>query len=207
MTDDFEILSFKVIIIGNSKVGKTSILNRFIYNSYKEDILSTTGINFADKKITLQNGKSITLKLFDTAGQERFRALSKSYFRNVDAALFVFAANNENSFQDIREWITIFMNCHTGKKDIPLYLVENKNDLEKMVDEKLINNILEEYNFKFKSTCAKSDKDNSINELFHELSEILYKNSDHNNSNKKQKCIQLKIKQKKYKIECCRGDT
>ena len=125
--------SFKIIILGNSDVGKTSILQRFIFNTFSESILSTIGINSTDKVITLENGKNINLKLFDTAGQEKYRSVSKSYFRNTDGVLFVYAVNDLKSFEDIKNWINLFMENHNGKKNIPLYLIENKNDMDRNV--------------------------------------------------------------------------
>ena len=100
MNDKIE-ASFKIITIGNSGVGKTSIFQRFIYDTFDENLLSTTVINYTSKNISLSNGKIIQLKLFDTAGQERFYSLSKSYFRNADAVLFVNSANDIQSFENI----------------------------------------------------------------------------------------------------------
>ena len=199
-------LSFKIIIIGNSGVGKTSLLQRFIFNTFNENLLSTIGLNSTDKIITLENGKKINLKLFDTAGQEKFRSISRSYFRNVDGVLFVYAVNDLESFENIKDWIKLFMENHNGKKDIPLYLIENKNDLDRRVEEHLIDDFLNEYNFGFKSTSAKLNDDNAINELFQELSESLYNN--YKQSNKNTQIIKLMHYDKpKRKLFCICGDT
>ena len=173
MNDKIEI-SFRIITIGNSGVGKTSIFARFLYDIFEQNLLSTIGINYSCKNINLNNGKKIQLKLFDTVGQERFNSLSKSYFRNADAVLFVYAANDIKSFENIIDWIKTYLNNCNNKKDIPLYLIENKNDLNREIEENLIDDFLNEYNFKFKSISAKLNEDNSINELFMELSELLY---------------------------------
>ena len=138
------VASFKIIIIGNSGVGKTSILERFILDKFDESLLSTIGINFSEKVILLENSKKIKLKLYDTAGQEKFDSISKSYFRNADGVLFVYAVNDLNSFQNIKNWIELFMENHNGKKNIPLYLIENKNDLDRKVEEYLIDEFLNE---------------------------------------------------------------
>ena len=149
--------------------------------------------------------KNIQLKLFDTAGQERFNSLSKSYFRNADAVLFVYAANDIRSFENIKDWIKTYLNNCNNKKDIPLYLIENKNDLNREIEENLIDDFLNEYNFKFKSISAKLNEDNSINELFMELSELLY--NIYENSEKgqnTQKSIKLIQKKKPKKpLENC----
>ena len=187
--------SFKIIIIGNSGVGKTSLLQRFLYNTFNETMFSTLGINTTNKEITLKNGKTILLKLFDTAGQERFRSLSRAFFRNVDGVLFVYAINDLKSFENISDWIKIFLENHNGKKDIPLYLVENKNDLERNVEKESIDEFLKQYNFRFKSVSAKLNEGNSINGLFLELSEIL------GNNYKEPEAGQKRITIKDYKVK------
>ena len=194
------VASFKIIIIGNSGVGKTSILERFILDKFDESLLSTIGINFSEKVILLENSKKIKLKLYDTAGQEKFNSISKSYFRNADGVLFVYAVNDLNSFQNIKNWIELFMENHNGKKNIPLYLIENKNDLDRKVEEYLIDEFLNEYKFEFKSTSAKLNDGNTINELFQELSELLYKN--YNLSENKQNIFNIH-KKKEYKKNSC----
>ena len=201
MKEDDEIISFKIITIGNCGVGKTSILQRFIEGTFNEDLMPTFGMNYKIKINTLKNGKKIQLKLFDTAGQEKYRSLSKSFFKNVDGVLFVYALNDKNSFDNIKHWIKTFIDNHNGKKDIPLYLIENKNDLEKEVNKELVNDfLLENINFKFKSISAKLNKDNSINELFQEISEILYIDyKESGKENRKQKIIKIENYSEKYK--------
>ena len=199
-------VSFKVITIGNSGVGKTSILERFVYNRFNENTMSTVGLNNITKNITLKNGDIIQLKLFDTAGQEKFHSLSKSYFRNTDAVLFVYAINDRLSFEDINNWVELFENDNYAK--IPLFLVENKNDLyNREVDQNSIYDFLEKNKkFIFKSISA-AKNDNSINELFQELGELLYKNyKDSGIEKKTQKKIQINLKESKKKGGCCTKD-
>ena len=182
--------TFKIILIGNSGVGKTSILQRYIFDSFYDNMLSTIGLSSKNKEITLKNGKTIMLQLFDTAGQERFHSLSRSYFRNTNAVLFVYAVNDKKSFENIRDWIKIFMENHNGKKDILFYLIENKNDLNREIEENLIDDFLNEYNFGFKSVSAKLNEENIINELFQEISELLFQKFK-NNSNYQKSFLQL----------------
>ena len=105
-------LSFQIITLGNPGVGKTSIIHRYISNVFDNNNLSTIGIDFCKKEITLKNGKKIQLKLTDTGGQELYKSLSKTYFKNSDGVLFVFSLNNEESFRDISKWIKDFKeNC------------------------------------------------------------------------------------------------
>ena len=203
-----EEITFKIITLGNAGVGKTSILCRYISNTFSLDKLPTVGMDFSYKTVTLKNGKKVKLKLFDTVGQERFCSFSKTYFRNTDGILFVYAVDNYKSFENIKDWIKIFTYNHSSKEDTLLYLIENKIDLERKVDQQLIHNFLQDNNkFKFKSISPAFNNDNSINDLFQEISEILYiknKNTRHGNNiqnkfllsvkTRKKKCIQCSIK-------------
>ena len=136
---------FKVITIGDCGVGKTSIIRRYVLNNF-EDNLPTIGINFSFKNITLKNGKVVKLKLIDTAGQEKYKSLAKSYYKNVDGVWFVFAVNEKKTFDNIREWMTLFKENNNGKEGIPKYLIGNKDDLDKdkWIDQDLIDQFLNE---------------------------------------------------------------
>ena len=206
--DEQNIEEFKIILLGNSGVGKTSILERYAYNRFNEELLATLGLNFITEQVTLDNFKRIELKIWDTAGQEKFRSLSKSYFRNVDAVLFVFAINDSLSFENIKDWIELYNNNHNGKKNIPLYLIENKNDLERKVETNLIDNFLiENTNLKYKSLSAKLDNDNEISKLFKELGEILYNNHINGNEKVGQKYLHLNPRKRRKKKVCCQIES
>jgi len=198
MKDDEEII-FKIITVGDSGVGKTSILRRYVFNTFDPDNMSTLGVNFSFKLIELKKGKKIKLKLIDTAGQERYRSLSQSYLKNADAALFVFGFNNESSFEHINEWVKLFKNTHSSVDKIPKYIIGNKNDLDnKKISRESINNLIKETGYKFKSVSALSN--NNIDELFQELSETLYINYKPKN----QKTLTLKKgKQSRKKCVVC----
>ena len=175
---DQEIM-FKVITLGDSGVGKTSIIRRFANNIFDENMLSTVGVGFAFKEMELQNKKTIKLKLIDTAGQEKFRSLAKSYFKNVDGVLFVYSFDIPESFESLKEWIESFNTNHNGKIGIPMLLIGNKSDLEKEEEvkknEKLVEDFLKEYKeLKYYKSSAKDNI--SINDLFQELAEKMYVN-------------------------------
>ena len=170
-------IMFKVITLGDSGVGKTSIIRRYANNIFDENVLSTVGVGFAFKEVELSNKKKIKLKLIDTAGQEKFKSLAKSYFKNVDGVLFVYSFEILESFQNLKEWIKLFNSNHYGKNGIPMFLVGNKSDLEEKDDvennEKLVKEFLNEYkDLKYYKISAK--KDISINELFKELAEKIF---------------------------------
>ena len=95
---------FKIITLGNSGTGKTSIIKSFVDGVFDEYQLVTLGNSFSFKILKI-NGINIKLNFIDTSGQEKFRSLSLSYFRHVDVVLFVFDLNEPNSFESVQYWI------------------------------------------------------------------------------------------------------
>jgi len=192
----------KVITLGETDVGKTSIIKRYINNIFDEKAFSTCGLNFTFKKVKLKNGKSINIKLIDTAGQEKYRAIVKSYFKNVDAVLFVFSLENKESFDYMTDWINLFNENHNGKEGIPRYLIGNKADKEKKVQKEEIDDFLNKNKIKYYETSAKNNT--GIDELFQELSEDLYKMLVETGGNNMPQNTQKisNYKRKKQKSDC-----
>ena len=120
----------------------------------------------------LSTKDKIILKLVDTTGQEKFRALTKSYFKNAEAVLFVFSMNDKNTFDSIRDWIMLFKENNCKEETIPKYLVGNKNDLEINVEHNLIDKLVQDINIPFISISAKDNS--SIDKLFEEVGKELY---------------------------------
>ena len=194
---------FKIITLGDSSVGKTAILKKYIYNVFEEKPKVTIGMNITHKEITLENNKKIILRLVDTAGTEKYRSLSKQYFKNADGVLFIFSLIEPESFNNIKSWMEVFSDEHNcnNRSYIQKYLIGNKNDLEKKVSENQINDFLEiNTDLKYKSISAKND-DIKINELFQELGENLYKNYGEFKKNE-EKTIKLKSFDEKKKKNC-----
>ena len=189
------IKDFNIITLGDSGVGKTSIIKRFCENKFDDNNQSTIGINFSKKEMTFDKKDKIILKLLDTCGQEKYRSLAKTYYRNAHAALFVFSMNDKESFDKINIWMESFNN--NKGEDIPKYLVGTKNDLKVNIDQTLIKEFSKKNNIPFISTSAKENK--FINELFEEIGKNLYLNFV-NKGVRKQKSIKIRYR-KKHK--CC----
>ena len=192
----------KVITLGETDVGKTSIIKRYINNIFEENTFSTIGLNFNFKKVKLKNGKSINIKLIDTAGQEKYRAIIKSYFKNVDAVLFIFSLDNKDSFDKMIGWINLFNENRNGKEGIPRYFIGNKADKEKKVQKDEIDEFINQNNIKYYETSAKDNT--GIDELFQDLSEDLYKILVETGGNNKSQNIKKirNYKNKKQKSNC-----
>ena len=165
---------FKVITIGDSDVGKTSIIRRYISGIFDPNTMSTIGLNFSLKEITLKHKVKINLKIVDTAGQEKHKSLTKSYFKNSDAVLFVFDINKKESFESINEWIKIFEENNNRNK-IPKYLIGNKSDKVNEISQDMVDKFLNEHNeFKYVKTSAL--KNENIEKLFKDISEDIWEN-------------------------------
>ena len=198
---------FKIITLGNSGVGKTSIIQRFMSNDFNYNQLSTLGVAFSYKTIEINNQK-IKFKLIDTGGQEKYRALSKSYFKHADVVLFVFDLNNKNSFESIQYWVDLFSENSGEKSIIGKYLIGNKNDLEQNVDQDLIDELVEKNNLLYMSTSAQTK--HQIEELFQfiggELYEYLKKKEKNkgNSSRSKGKALSKVHLNQRQERKCCK---
>ena len=173
-------LEYKIITLGDNSVGKTSIINRFINGEFRPDSMPTLGIKHSFKILELghlNNKKKLKLSVIDTGGQEKYKALSISYFRYADVVLFIFNLNEPFSFENIQNWIDNFNeNNNKSKKVIKKYLIGNKSDLEQKVEQKLIDEFAKKNIMPYKATSAKTNS--QINELFQMIGEELYEEID-----------------------------
>lgn len=119
---------FKILTIGESGVGKTCILRRFVENKFLKNHLATIGIDFKTKNIEV-DGTPIKLKIWDTAGQERFRNITNQYYKGADGIILVFDVTEQKSFEKIKEWMSQ-IRANTQADQIGLVLLGNKCDIE-----------------------------------------------------------------------------
>ena len=122
-TDD---ISFKILLLGDSSVGKTCFLKRYTDNTFQDAYLSTIGFDFKYKSITLKNGKTVKVQLWDTAGEERFRTIAKSYYRGAHGIILIYDVTNRKTFENIRKWLYQINDETSGK--ISILLIPNKID-------------------------------------------------------------------------------
>lgn len=121
----------KIVFVGNSNVGKSSIIRRFIDGTFDKLYMSTIGVDFRLKTIIF-NKKIFKLQIWDTAGQERFRTFTSAYYRGSHAIVIVFDITNKDSFQDLDHWmdeIKKCINCDDRVYSVPIILVGNKSDI------------------------------------------------------------------------------
>ena len=123
--DDYDFL-FKIVLIGDSGVGKSNLLSRFTRNEFNLESKTTIGVEFATRSI-LADSKLIKAQIWDTAGQERYRAITSAYYRGAVGALLVFDISKSSSFENIEKWLKELKE-HADPKMVVM-LVGNKSDL------------------------------------------------------------------------------
>ena len=165
MSDETEENNFKIVLIGESGVGKTSIISQFVDQIFEDDLQTSTGGSFSSKTLTFNNGKTIKLEIWDTAGQERYRALTKIFYKNALAAVLVYDITRKQSFEELKNyWIKQIK--ESAPENIILAIAANKSDLldREQVNEDEARNFAKENNALFYETSAKNSI--GVNELF-----------------------------------------
>ena len=127
MEDEEYSMIFKMILIGDSGVGKTNILNRYINNTFSETTKSTVGVELGTK-VEEYNNTKIKVQIWDTAGQERYKSITKTYYKGAKGALIVYDITKKDSFKNIDKWIQDLREF--GEDDAAILIVGNKSDLE-----------------------------------------------------------------------------
>ena len=165
----------KYIIIGNSSVGKSNLLLKFAHNKFLDEYQATIGVEFGAKNVEIDN-KIFRVQIWDTAGQENFRSITRAYYKNSVCALIVFDINNEDTFDSVQSWI---QECKLQTpKTVTMILVGNKCDLECKVDRNKAKEIAEENNMLFFETSAKTGK--GVDELFKKSAAKIKDNIENN---------------------------
>ena len=191
-----KIEDIKVITLGNSSVGKTSFLMKYTDNSFTLTYTATLGIDFKQKKIKLKDGRDVRLRIFDTAGQERYKSVSASFIKKADGVILIYGIGDLESFEAVDNWIKSIREI--GKDNLPIILVGNKCDLsddKRMISLKEGQDKADEFNIPFYETSCKEGI--NIKEVFEKLvDDIMEKGSKNinreykilNKGKKKEKC-------------------
>ena len=188
---------FKILTIGESGVGKTCILRRFVEDKFLKNHLATIGIDFKTKTLNINN-QEIKLKIWDTAGQERFRNITTQYYKGADGIVLVYDVTEEASFDKIKDWMDQILS-NTNKDEICLILWGNKCDQEeRSISYEQGKTLANELQVNFFETSAQTGQ--NIKEAFETLTADIMKKKkiggDNNN-------IDLKKNKKKKDSDCC----
>ena len=180
----------KLIFLGETGVGKTSIFTRYITGKFDENRIASIGVDFETKPLKYK-GKSYIIQLFDTAGQERFRSIINGYYNMAKGIFIVFDLTNENSLNSIDYWVN---NVKENNQEGKIVILGNKSDLKnEILKEEIINRQLEKYkDTVFIKTSAKTNK--NINEAFERMIDVI-----ENNEVKRERINSFVKKTKKHK--------
>ena len=170
MSDDYEQL-YKIIIIGDSGVGKSNILGRYLNKEFKHDTKSTVGVEFGSKQLKVE-GVNIKLQIWDTAGEERYRAITSAYYKGSKGCFIVYDITSEVSFENVEKWYEEIRK--SAEKEISVILVGNKCDLEneRKVSIEMGQNKAKNLNCPFFETSALNNT--NIVTVFQNISENIY---------------------------------
>ena len=160
--------SFKVVLVGETGVGKTSIITQFIDETFQEDQQSTTGGTFSTKSVICDEGKILKFEIWDTAGQERYRSLTKMFYKDANAAILVYDITRKDSFEELKNYWAEQVK-ESSPQGIILIIAANKADLleNEAVDESIAREFAQQLGAIFVSTSAKNSS--GINNLFEEI--------------------------------------
>ena len=196
-------LKYKVIVVGNSGVGKSCLSLRAIQDIFKENYELTLGTEIYNFKVKVNN-TPINLQIWDTCGQEKYKSLIKNYFQNSSLAIIVYSVVDQNSFQDVNEWYKEVKS--NTSPDCKIFLIANKVDLpERKVSTEQGNQCKNDFKFDlFMETSAKSGFNSK--ELFMNGAKILYKeyeklNNLEKNKKKNEEKILNNIQKKKFALK------
>ena len=193
--------TFKILLLGDSTVGKTSFMIRYLDDTF-DDTLFTMGIDSRYKDL-VRNNKKIFLRIYDTAGQERFRSIVKNYYKGADGILLMYDVTKLESFNSIKRWVEGIKE-NIKMEELGLIIVGNKCDLkkEKIITDEMKKELEDSLNIKIIEGSAK-EKIN-VNESFEKLVDIMMEIKMKNNNLDKNKTIKLdNIEDINKEEKCC----
>ena len=185
-----------ILLLGDTSVGKTCLISRYANGVFKEEYISTVGVDYVSKQEII-NDQNINVKLWDTAGQERYKALTPSYLRGAEGIVLVYDVTKSESFDSLKVWIDS-LKSNLGENSLPIIIDGNKIDLDdRDVSKETAQKFAQEYNYKYFETSAKSGV--GVDELFREIvNQIL---------EKKDKTDEVKEERKSVKLQSDKGNT
>lgn len=160
---------FKLLIIGDSGVGKSSLLLRFADNTFSGNYITTIGVDFKIRKINV-DGEMVKLQIWDTAGQERFRTITSTYYRGTHGVIVVYDVTSADTFVNVKRWLhEIDQNCD----DVLRILVGNKDDdpERKVVERDDAKKFAEQMGIQVFETSAKDNK--NVEEVFNTITQMV----------------------------------
>jgi small GTP-binding protein len=164
----------KVVIVGDSGVGKTNLLTRYTKNTFYENTKNTIGVDFFGVDMNIR-GKSIKTQFWDTAGQETYQSMANAYYKNSLGAILVYDITRPETFQNLNKWVNLLK--EHANPDILIFLVGNKSDLasQRKVSKEEAENFSKKNNMFFKEVSAKENYEQLVHKAFNTLLEEIVK--------------------------------
>lgn len=176
-TEEYDLM-FKILLLGDSGVGKSSLLLRYTKNEFISDLRSTIGVEFALKYLTIDNFQ-LKVQIWDTAGMERYRSITNAYYKGAKGVIVVYDICRKKSFENVDKWIDDFKS--KADDDAVIILIGNKSDLDEKreVSKEEAESKAQKNKFGFMETSAKDNNNvqKAFETLFHEIVKI-YKNKN-----------------------------
>ena len=194
--------NIKILLIGDTAVGKTSLIHKYAKDEFEENYTATIGIELITKDIVINDAK-IKLKIWDTSGQERFKSLTANFYRGTDGVLFVYDVSNPDTFDSLKNWMKEVLDYNSNVKKI---LVGNKIDLKdkSRVEKNSINKFISKYNMESYETSAKTGE--NVDLVFSQLTKLIMEDGPSLNKESGQKLDQAEFDEndkKNKKKKCC----
>ena len=213
LSNDRITYKFNIILIGDISVGKTSLLNRFIGIPFSENYRCTLSVNFKKKSILLDPYSAAELIIWDTCGQEKYRGITRQYYKNANGIALLFDINDKKTFDNLSYWIEDISNF--ANKNISLIIVGNKSDLEKNVSNEELKLFLDNNHLQYIEVSAKNGFNIDLifeklakemvdkNKTFQEMDEGSKIKLSNSSINEEEKDIKKTEKKTEKEVSCC----
>ena len=190
---------YKILILGDSTVGKTCFLTRYADNTFQDLHTSTIGIDYKLKNVKLDDNRIIRLQIWDTAGQDRYRSLTKSYYKGANGIIIIFAVTLKSSFDNVKNWVSQIR--AEADENVTIFLVGNKiDDVERReISTEEGQELADKFKVPFFECSAKTGE--NINTTFNELVKKIVEIGDKIGTKGGEKLRSKKDAKKKK--ECC----
>ena len=194
----------KILLIGDSSVGKTCLISKYAIGVFNEDYITTIGFDSRQKEEIINNEK-VLVRIFDTAGQERFKSITANYLRNAEGVILVYDLTSTESFENLKFWIESIKNNLGNDEPIPIIIIGNKIDLEdaRVINKSVAEKFAKDNNYKYFETSAKTGE--GVDDAFREIVKQILGRNDKFDDEKEENTV--KIEDKKGSVEkkkgCC----